>query len=110
MAAITVIIVPFSGSVLSVLARQPRCRNLQADALAANPVAEQLQKRLLEKDRAATNAAQKCSYCCHGMLLGLLRRAKAYCDMQKAPCATCEGKYGGVGRRLIQIAPRLSRS
>jgi hypothetical protein len=82
---------------------------VQACDLMTHPIPEQPVKHEFEKNRAATNAAHKCSYCCHRMLLGLLRHA----SLLFATCklfAARKGKYGGSEQAPIQIATRLSRS
>jgi hypothetical protein len=92
MADDAVIFVPFAGSMLLVLALLQRSRRLgsrrlgsqgwgsqglghvQARGLLTHPVAEQLQKRVFEKDRATSDAVQNCSPRWHRMLLDSLRQ------------------------------------
>jgi hypothetical protein len=70
-----VINVPFSETILSVLAQGwEGCA--QARDLMTHPIVEQLRHHFLEQHRAATKAARICGLCCHRMFFGCLGHVK----------------------------------
>jgi hypothetical protein len=76
MAREAVINVPFSETILSVLAQGLSDGSVQACDLSTHPIVEQFQERFLEPHRAATKAARNCSICCHRTFLGCLGQVK----------------------------------